>query len=207
MEIKKDVKYALITPTSMGVRLTPANRQPVHVSKLFELQATCAETNVLNISASLGLPVKALTAFVKDSPIAAFIKSELRARGIDYEGMEFDQDGPWGCRHQFNIADSGFGPRAPRVHNDRAGEVGRMLDISGFDLDRIFGTDGCGILHISGLVGALSPQTSNFCLELARAAKKYGTLISFDLNYRASFWKGRKEELSAAFAEIASLYF
>jgi 2-dehydro-3-deoxygluconokinase len=205
MEIKKDVKYALITPTSMGVRLTPANRQPVHVSKLFELQATSAETNVLNISASLGLPVKALTAFVKDSPIAAFIKSELRARGIDYEGMEFVQDGPWGYRHQFNIADSGFGPRAPRVHNDRAGEVGRMLDISGFDLDRIFGTDGCGILHISGLVGALSPQTSNFCLELARAAKKYGTLISFDLNYRASFWKGRKEELSAAFAEIASL--
>ncbi len=35
--------------------------------------------------------------------------------------------------------------------------------------------------------------------------KKYGTKISFDLNYRASFWKGREKELSAAFTEIASV--
>ena len=46
-----------------------------------------------------------------------------------------------------------------------------------------------------GLIGALSPETSKFCLELARAAKKHGTRISFDLNYRASFWKGREKEL------------
>jgi len=205
MIVKKDCKYALIVPTSMGIRLTPVNRQPVHTSKLFEMHATSAETNVLNVSASLGLPVKALTAFVKDSPIASFIKSELRARNIDYEAMEVIQDGPWGARHQINIADSGFGPRGPRVYNDRAGEAGRLLDISAFDVERIFGADGCGILHISGLVGALSTQTSNFCLELARAAKKLGTLISFDLNYRASFWKGREEELSHIFSEIASI--
>ena len=58
---------------------------------------------------------------------------------------------------------------------------------------------------MSGLIGALSPETSTFCLELARAAKKYGTKISFDLNYRASFWKGREAELSAIFKEIASV--
>jgi 2-dehydro-3-deoxygluconokinase len=205
MNIRKDCKYALIAPTSMGVRITPVNRQPVHTSRLYEMHATSAETNVLNVSASLGLPVKALTAFVKGSPIAEFIKSELRARNIDYEGMEVVQEGPWGVRHQFNIADAGFGPRAPRVHNDRAGEVGRMLDVNAFDLDRIFREEGCAILHVSGLVAALSPGTSDFCLELARTAKKHGSLVSFDLNYRASFWKDRKEELSAAFAEIASL--
>jgi 2-dehydro-3-deoxygluconokinase len=164
MELRKDSKYSLIVPTSMGVRITPINRQPVHTSKLFEMHTTSAETNVLNISASLGLPVKALTAFVKGSPIAEFIKSELRARNIEYEGMEITQDGPWGARHQFNIADSGFGPRGPRVHNDRAGEVGRMLDVSGFDLERIFKEEGSKILHISGLIAALSPETSNFCL-------------------------------------------
>ena len=54
MEIKTDYKYALIVPTSMGVRLTPVNRQPVHTSRLYEMHATSAETNVLNISASLG---------------------------------------------------------------------------------------------------------------------------------------------------------
>ncbi len=60
-------------------------------------------------------------------------------------------------------------------------------------------------LHLSGLIAALSPETSNFCLELARAAKKYGTRISFDLNYRATFWKNREKELSATFKEIAGL--
>lgn len=198
-------KYAIIAPSSMGVRITPVDRQPVAISNLYRMQATSAETNVLSIAAGLGKPVKVLTTFVADSPIAQFIKGDLRRRGIDYEGKEIPQDNPWGYRHQFNIADSGYGLRAPRVTNDRAGEVGRTLNVADFDLDRIFGEEGCEILHLSGLICALSPETSNFCLQLARTAKKYGTKISFDLNYRASFWKGREKELSAIFSEIASV--
>ena len=198
-------KYALVVPTSMGVRITPVNRQPVHISHEFYMQATSAETNVATVPAALGLPVKVLTTFVEGSPIAAFIKADLRARNMEYEGKDVPQGDPWGYRHQFNIADSGFGLRGPRVHNDRAGEVGRTLNVKDFDLERIFGEEGVEILHLSGLIAALSHETSVFCLELARAAKKYGTKISFDLNYRASFWKGREEELSAAFKEIASI--
>jgi 2-dehydro-3-deoxygluconokinase len=189
----------------MGVRITPLDRQPVHISDIFKLQATSAETNVLSVSAGLGLSVKVLTTFVKDSPIAAYIKSDLRARGIDYEGAEIAQGGPWGYRHQFNIADSGYGLRAPRVWNDRAGEIGRTLNTKDFDLNKLFNTDGVQVLHLSGLICALSPETGAFCLELARAAKKYGTKISFDLNYRASFWKGREKELSGIFGEIARI--
>jgi 2-dehydro-3-deoxygluconokinase len=189
----------------MGVRITPVNAQPVHSSKIFEMQATSAETNVASISSSLGLPVKVLTTFVKDSPIAAFIKSDLRARNIDFEGPEIPQGGPWGYRHQFNIADSGFGLRGPRVQNDRAGEVGKTLNVKDFDLERIFAKEGVQIMHLSGLIAALSPETSDFCLQLARYAKRHGTLISFDLNHRATFWKGREKELKEAFAEIASL--
>lgn len=205
MELRKDYKYAMVVPTSMGVRITPLYRQPVHISDTFRMQATSAETNVASISSGLGLPVKVLTTFVKDSPISQFIKGDLRRRNMDYEGVEIEQGGPWGYRHQFNIADSGFGGRAPRVTNDRAGEVGRTLNIKDFDVDRIFGQEGVAILHLSGLIAALSPDTSKFCLELAKAAKKYGTKISFDLNYRASFWKGREEELRAVFSEIASV--
>ena len=111
----------------MGVRITPANRQPVHTSSQYEMQATSAETNVLNVSASLGLSTKVLTKFVAGSPIAWYIKSELRKRNIAYEGMDVEPDGPWGVRHQINIADAGFGLRGPRVYNDRAGEVGRTI--------------------------------------------------------------------------------
>ena len=205
LELRKEFKYSLVVPTSMGVRITPADAQPAHSTNLFRMHATSAETNVASISSYLGLPVKVLTTFVKESPVAAFIKADLRARNMEYEGPEVDQGDPWGYRHQFNIADSGFGLRGPRVQNDRAGEVGRTLNVKDFDLERIFGEEGVQIVHLSGLIAALSPETSHFCLELARFAKKHGTLISFDLNHRATFWKGRETELREAFTEIASL--
>ena len=205
LKVKNGAAYALACVTSMGVRITPADRMAVHNSNQFLMQATSAETNVLNVASSLGKPCLAMTRFVEGSPIAAFIKAQLRARNIAYEGRDVPQGGPWGYRHQFNIADSGFGLRAPRVWNDRAGEVGRTLSADDFDLERIFGAEGVGILHLSGLIAAMSPETTACCLAMARAAKEHGTLVSFDLNYRATFWKGREDELSAAFHEIASL--
>ncbi|MBQ7565608.1 MAG: sugar kinase, partial [Oscillospiraceae bacterium] len=204
MEIRP-YKYAAAALTSMGLRITPQDRMAVQNSNLFYLQATSAESNVLNVASSLGKECLVLTKFVEGSPMADFIKRQLRARNIRFEGKDVPQGGPWGCRHQFNIADSGFGLRAPRVWNDRAGEVGRTLRPEDFDLDRIFGEEGVGILHLSGLIAAMSEDTTRCCLEIAKTAKKYGTLVSFDLNYRATFWSGREKELSKAFREIARL--
>jgi 2-dehydro-3-deoxygluconokinase len=205
MELKKNYKYVMLVPTSIGVRITPVNGQAVHCSDTFKMQATSAETNVASVSSFLGMPVKVLTAFVKNSPIARFIKDNLAARHMEYEGPEVEQESPWGVRHQFNIADSGYGSRGPRVQNDRAGEVGRTLNVKDFDLERIFKQEGVQLMHLSGLIAALSPETGQFCLKLAKTAKAYGTKISFDLNYRASFWKNRKEELSKVFSEIAGI--
>jgi 2-dehydro-3-deoxygluconokinase len=205
IELRQDAKYALVIPTSMGTRLTPVGHQPFHCSDTFKMQATSAESNVGSVSSFLGLPVKILTAFVKDSPVARLIKDDLGRRHMDFEGPEFEQDTPWGVRHQINMADSGWGTRGPRVQNDRAGEVGRKLNVKDFDLDRIFGDEGAKIVHMSGLIAALSEEASQFCLEIARAAKKHGSRISFDLNHRASFWRGREQALSAAFKEIAGL--
>lgn len=205
LKIRQNSRYSLLVPTSMGVRLTPINGQPVHSSSMFEMHVTSAETNVASIASYLGLPVKVLTTFVKDSPVAQIIKSNLRSRNMDYEGPEVDQGNPWGYRHQFNIADSGYGSRGPRVQNDRAGEVGRTLNTKDFDLERIFEKEGVQVVHLSGLIAALSPETSEFCLQIARFAKRSGTLISFDLNHRATFWENREEELREVFNEIASL--
>lgn len=205
LKLREDAKYAVGCLTSMGVRITPENRMGVQSSHHFYMQATSAETNVCNIASSLGCRTLALTKFVEGSPIAAFIRSELRARNIDYEGISVPQGGPWGYRHQFNIADSGYGLRGARVFNDRAGEVGRTLSAEEFDTERIFGREGMGIFHISGLIAAMSESTTRCCIDLAKEAKRYGTLVSFDLNYRASFWKGRETELRSAFQEIAGL--
>jgi 2-dehydro-3-deoxygluconokinase len=205
IELKQNCKYALVIPTSMGTRLTPINGQPFHCSDTFKMTASSAESNVGSVASYLGLPVKILTAFVKGSPVSRIIKDNLASRHMDYEGPEIEQGGPWGYRHQINMADSGLGSRGPRVWNDRAGEVGRELNAKDFDLERIFGEDGAQIVHLSGLIAALSVESTKFCLDVARAAKKHGTKISFDLNHRATFWKGREEELSAAFHEIGTL--
>ena len=197
-------RYQLITATSMGVRITPMDRQPVGIGNAYIMHSTSAESNVLNVAASLGMRTKVLTRFVKDSPIAAFIKGDLRRRNIEYEGPDIPQDGPWGYRHQFNIADAGYGLRGPRVYNDRAGEVGRTICEEDFDLARIFGDEGAEILHLSGLFAAMSPETARLCLRLTELARENGTRISFDMNYRASFWKGRERELREVFSQIAA---
>lgn len=196
-------KYQLVTATSMGVRITPTGHQPVGIGNQYVMHSTSAESNVLNVAASLGMRTKVLTRFVKDSPIAAFIKGDLRRRNIEFEGPEVVQDGPWGYRHQFNIADTGYGMRGPRVYNDRAGEVGRSICAGDFDLERIFREEGAEIVHMSGLFAAMSPETGALCLKLADLAKENGTKISFDMNYRASFWKGREAELREIFSHIA----
>ncbi|MBO7684413.1 MAG: sugar kinase [Kiritimatiellae bacterium] len=205
MKVRKNAKYAVACVSSMGLRITPENRMAVHNSSRFLLQATSAETNVLNVTSSLGEECLVLTRFVEGSPMAAFIKAQLRARNIAYAGPDVPQGGPWGYRHQFNIADSGFGLRAPRVWNDRAGEVGRTLDARDYDTARIFGRDGVKVLHLSGLIAAMSPETTRCCLKVAAEAKRHGALVSFDLNYRATFWKGREAELRRAFHRIASV--
>ena len=111
--MKESPRYAIASPTSMGVRITPQDRQSVHTSHLFTMQSTSAESNVLNIASSLGYECLVLTKFIEGSPVSLLIQSELRARNIRYEGISVPQGGPWGYRHQFNIADSGFGARGP----------------------------------------------------------------------------------------------
>ncbi len=202
--VRENSRYAVACLTSMGVRLTPEGRMPSHLADRFVMQATSAETNALNVTASLGRECLALTKFVEGSPVAAFIRAQLRARNISFEGPSVPQDGPWGMRHQINIADSGFGLRAPRVWNDRAGEVGRTLFAEDYDLERIFGEEGVGILHLTGLVAAMSEENVLACLALADAARAHGTAVSFDLNYRPTFWAGREKELSEAFRELAA---
>ena len=180
--------------------------QPVHCSKTFTMQATSAETNVASVASYLGMKVKVLTTFVKDSPIARFIKDDLASRHMDYEGKELEQGGPWGYRHQFNIADSGYGSRGPRVQNGSGWRGWTNPERQGFR----FGShlwQGGRAGHAS--VGAdrrpfarnqhILPRT---CPE---RRKKYGTRISFDLNHRASFWKNREKELHAIFKEITEL--
>ena len=80
-------KYSLLVATRMGIRLTPADSQPFHCSDTFKMQATSVESNVASVASYLGMPVKVLTAFVKGSPVAHYIKDNLKSRRMDYASL------------------------------------------------------------------------------------------------------------------------
>ncbi len=203
--MRENRTFAIAAPTSLGVRFAPTEFRQVQTSDRFRLQATSAESNVLSIPAALGLPVKALTKFIKDDPLSEFIRRDIRSRGIVCTDVQEKRSGPWSGRHPSNIAECGFGLRAPRVDNDRAEEIGRTIKAEEFAPDELFGKEGVSILHISGLICSLSDGSARCCLDLARKAKEYGTIVSFDTNYRPSLWEGREEKLLPLFDEIASL--
>ena len=46
IQLREKYKYGLVIPTSMGVRMTPLDRQPVHTSNLYMMHSTSAESNV-----------------------------------------------------------------------------------------------------------------------------------------------------------------
>jgi 2-dehydro-3-deoxygluconokinase len=52
----------------------------------------------------------------------------------------------------------------------------------------VFFFEGVRWFHTGGIYAALAPQAGDVLLEAFRAAKETGTVIAYDLNYRASLW-------------------
>ena len=125
IELRKDFTWSLVVPTSMGIRITPVNSQTVHTSNTFYMQATSAESNVVSVSSALGLPVKILTAFVKGSPIARFIKDNLASRHIAWEAKEVAQGDPRRAARKSSPG-GGFRPSGQFDANPAWGAVPRM---------------------------------------------------------------------------------
>ena len=121
------------------------------IGNLYMMTSTERREQRLNISASLGLKTLSIDALCRDSPIAVH-QERLRRHNIAYEGPEIEPARPWGVRHQFNIADTGYGMRGPASTTTAPkSEVG-SIQPEDFDLERIFCRRGVEILHISGLL-------------------------------------------------------
>ena len=87
LNLRSNYRYAIACPTSMGVRITPDNRMAVHNSNHFYMQATSAESNVLNVASSLGNECLVLTKFVKGSPMPAFASALSYFDGYTTESL------------------------------------------------------------------------------------------------------------------------
>ena len=92
------------------------------------------------------------------------------------------------CRNGLNFTERGFGVRGALGVSDRANTAISQASPEELNLDYIFGTLGVRWLHTGGIYAALSEQSCETVISAIRTAKKYGTVVSYDLNYRPSMW-------------------
>ncbi|MFI3115133.1 MAG: sugar kinase, partial [Clostridia bacterium] len=92
-------------------------------------------------------------------------------------------------RNGLNFTERGYGVRGAVGVSDRGNTAVSQLKASDFDFDYIFGELGVRWLHTGGIFAALSEGTAELTIAAVKAAKKYGTLVSYDLNYRPSMWE------------------
>ena len=81
-----------------------------------------------------------------------------------------------------------FGLRTAVITALADNEVGRLIE--DVDWAYIFGKLGVRWLHPGGIFAALSETSAETVIAAVKKAKEYGTVVSYDLNYRPSLWKG-----------------
>jgi 2-dehydro-3-deoxygluconokinase len=104
-----------------------------------------------------------------------------------------------------NFTEKGFGIRPALGCSDRGNSAASQIKPGEVNWDKIFGEEGVRWLHTGGIFAALAPNTAEAVIEAVTAAHKYGTVVSYDLNYRASLWKsqGGQEQARKINREIA----
>lgn len=91
-------------------------------------------------------------------------------------------------RNPTYFAERGFGVRAPRAVFDRGSSAAASLRPDDIDWDHIFGTVGVRWFHTGGIFAGLSDLTASTVKTAMAAAKRHGTVVSYDINYRPSLW-------------------
>jgi 2-dehydro-3-deoxygluconokinase len=122
-----------------------------------------------------------------DYPIGDLIAGRVRAMGVQPFYKHFAHNGVNGPNMATVYSDRGFGVRAPVVFYNRANEAAAQLKPGDFDWKKIF-SSGVRWFHSGGIFASLSATTGELIIEAMQAARDAGTVVSFDLNYRAKLW-------------------
>jgi len=127
-----------------------------------------------------------------DNPVGRLVEDLILQGGVEtgfIQWADFDGIGRV-CRNGLNFTERGFGVRGAVGCSDRGHTAISLLKPGRIDWDRIFGERGVRWLHTGGIFAALSESTGEVAAEAMTAAKRHGVIVSYDLNYRPSLWKG-----------------
>jgi 2-dehydro-3-deoxygluconokinase len=183
-------KFDLIALGEIMLRLDPGESR-VREARDFKVWEGGGEYNVARgLRRCFGLRTAVCTAFA-DNDIGHLIEGFVLQGGVQTEfikWMPFDGVGRL-VRNGLNFTERGFGLRGAVGIPDRGHSAASQLKPGDFDWDHLFGKLGARWFHTGGIFAALSETTAALLLEAVQAAKKHGTIVSYDLNYRPSLWK------------------
>ena len=186
---KKDCMYDAVSIGEIMLRLDPGEGR-IRVTREFKVWEGGGEYNVVRgLRKCFGLKTGVITAFA-DNEVGRLLEDLILQGGVDTSLIKWVKTDGIGrvCRNGLNFTERGFGIRGAVGCSDRANTAISKATPEDFDFEYIFGKLGVRWLHTGGIYAALSEQSSKTVIEAIKTAKKYGTVVSYDLNYRPSMW-------------------
>lgn len=184
----------------------------IHTARQFKVWEGGGEYNVVRgLRRCFGLRSAVVTAFA-DNPVGRLVEDFILQGGVDTRFIRWAADDGIGrsVRNGLNFVERGFGIRGAKSCSDRGNTAVSQLKPGMIDWDEIFGKYGVRHFHTGGIFAALSETTPLVAVEALKKAKEYGTVTSYDLNYRASLWKSiggkaRAQEVNKQIAEYVDV--
>ncbi|HYL85529.1 MAG TPA: sugar kinase [Candidatus Angelobacter sp.] len=205
---KDRCRWDLLSLGEVMLRLDPGERR-IWTTRSFDVYEGGGEYNVARgLKKCFGLDTAVVTAFV-DNAVGRLLQDLICQGGVDQslvKWMPFDGVGR-SVRNGLNFTERGFGVRAALGCSDRGHSAASQLKPGDVDWDHIFGKLGVRWFHTGGIFCALSESSREVAREAMQVAKRHGTVVSYDLNYRDSLWKtlggkSRAQEVNRSLAPL-----
>ncbi len=191
LKSKKECMYDILSLGEVMLRLDPGEGR-IRTTRQFQAWEGGGEYNVARgLRRCFGQRAAVVTAFAKNE-VGLLMEDFILQGGVDTSLIKWVETDGIGrtVRNGLNFTERGFGIRGAVGCSDRGNTAASQLKVGDIDWEHLFGTLGVRWLHTGGIFAALSETTGPLVIEAAKMAKKYGTIVSYDLNYRPSLWKG-----------------
>jgi 2-dehydro-3-deoxygluconokinase len=187
---KEECKWDAVALGEVMLRFDPGEGR-VRTTRQFSVWEGGGEYNVMRgLRKCFGLRTTIVTAIV-DNEVGRLLEDLIMQGGVDMSHVQwapFDGVGRT-VRNGLNFTERGFGVRAACGCSDRGHSAVSQLKPGDVDWSDIFEREGSRWFHCGGIFSALSETTSQIAGEAMQAARKAGSVVSYDLNYRESLWK------------------
>ncbi len=184
-------EFDIVSLGEVMLRLDPGETR-IRTARQFQVWEGGGEYNVARgLRRCFGLRGAVVTALV-DNEVGHLLEELIQAGGVDTSLIQWVPSDGVGrtARNGLNFTERGFGIRGAVGVSDRGHTAIAQMRPEDVDWDDLFGRRGARWLHTGGIFAALSDRAADVAEAAMGAAHRHGAVVSYDLNYRASLWKG-----------------